>query len=117
MKRPRFLTVWLILIAIADVFSLFSYTFGASSITRALPNFPSWAFLLYDVGIVLQLICVVLLWRWKKIGFYLIAAGALVVAVLNVAILGAAGIGGIILGLVGVGILYLAMRPVWEQFT
>ena len=117
MKRPTFLTVWLSFIAVADVFALFSYTFGTSSITRTLSHFPSWAFLLYDVLVVLQLVSVVLLWRWKKMGFYLIAADALVVAVVNGVTLGAGGIGGILFGLVGVGVLCLAMRPVWKQFT
>lgn len=116
MKRPTFLTVWLILMAVSDLFSLYSYTFGSSNITSTLPNFPLWTLPIYIVLIVVQLISVVLLWQWKKVGFYLVVASAIIAAVLNVITLGAIGIGAIIIGLVGIGILYLAMRPAWQQF-
>ena len=43
-KRPVFLTVWLILMAVAGVYSLYSYTLGAASLMLLLPNMPSWAF-------------------------------------------------------------------------
>jgi hypothetical protein len=117
MKRPTFLTVWLILMAIAGVFSLYSYTLGISSITRVFPNIPPWVFFTYNILAVVQLISVVLLWNWKRIGFYLIAAIAIIVAVLNGITLGAFGISSAILGLIGVGILYLAMRRDIKQST
>ena len=116
MKRPTFLTVWLILIAVADVFSLISYTVGASALTTMMPNFPAWTLWVYDALIVVQLVSVVLLWMWKKIGFYLIVGCAIIAAIVNIYALGVSGVIGVIFGLAGVGILYLAMRPAWEQF-
>jgi hypothetical protein len=51
------------------------------------------------------------------LGFYLIIGAAIVAVVLNIAILGVLGLTGVIGAVIGVGILYLAMRPVWQNFT
>ena len=115
-KRPVFLTVWLILMAVAGVYSLYSYTLGAASLMLLLPNMPSWAFTAFTVFGILNLVAVAMLWMWQKLGFYLIIASAVIVAAINGAILGPIGIGSSIFAVIGVGILYLAMKPVWQNF-
>ncbi len=57
-----------------------------------------------------------MLWMWKKAGFYIQIASAIIAASINGAIFGAVGIGTSIFGIIGVGIMYLAMKPVWQNF-
>ena len=117
MKRPTFLTVWLTLLTLATVSSLFSTLFNAGKITTVFPNLPAWMFPVSYLQFAITFICIVLLWRWKKIGFYVLVANTIVTAVLNIALLGSLGIITVFFGLIEMSILYLAMRPVWQQFT
>lgn len=116
MKRPKFLTGWLIFMIIGNVFSLYSYTLGSANIAKTLPNMPSWAITVFAVGAVVNLFAVVMLWMWKKMGFYIIIALAIIVASLNGMLLGIAGVFASLFALIGVGVLYLAMKPVWQNF-
>lgn len=116
MKRPTFLTIWLVFMTIGGVSSLYSYTLGSEFITRSLPNLPSWALSVYALLSVGQLFAVTMLWMWKKIGFYIIIATAIIATSLNGMLLGALGVGSSIFAIVGVGILYFAMKPVWQNF-
>ena len=116
MKRPMFLTVWLVIMALGGIFSLYSYTVGSAAIMLALPNFPSWAIPVYALLGVVNLTAVAMLWMWKKMGFYLIIASAVIIASLNGMILGVAGIGSSVFAVIGIGILYLAMKPAWQNF-
>lgn len=116
MKRPKFLTVWLVLMAISGVFTLYSYTLGSANITKTLPNMPSWALIVFALVGVVNLFSVAMLWMWKKMGFYIIIGTAIIVASLNGMILGAAGMIVSIFAIVGVAILYFAMKPVWQNF-
>ncbi len=113
MKRPWYLTGWLILIVIGALFSLYSDTLGVSSVKAQLPNIPSWYFTFLTAMIVVELVAVYLLWQWKMMGFYLFVAITAIVAVFNFMYLGAFSI---VFGLVGLAILYLVMRPVWKNF-
>ena len=117
MKRPIFLTIWLILIVLGNLYSLYSYTLGTAFITSALPNFPSWAFILLDILAVVELIGVALLWMWKKLGFYLFIGAAVIASALNILTLGGLGVTGILGAILGIVILYFAMKPVWSNFT
>ena len=116
MKRPVFLTVWLVLMSIGAVFSVYSYTVGSYAITQTFPDFPSWAITVYAGLSIIDVIAVAMLWMWKKMGFYMVAGFALVASLLNIMIMGGAGIVSTVIGFVGVGILYWAMKPVWGQF-
>jgi len=105
--------------AISSVFGLYSYTLGVELITKTFPNFPSWALVVCTILSILQLVAVALLWMWKKIGFYIIIVMAIFTASLNGMLLGSVGVGGtimVIIGVIGVGILYLAMKSVWNNF-
>lgn len=101
--------------ALAGVYSLYSYTLGAEAIKAALPNMPSWVFTPFALLVLLNLVSVFLLWTWKKLGFYLIIASSVIAVLLN-GMIGLGGIVTIIFTLAGVGILYLAMKPVWQNF-
>lgn len=116
MKRPTFLTIWLVLMTIAGIFTLYSYTLGSANIAQTLPNMPSWALTMFALLGLVNLVAVVMLWMWKKLGLFIMIASAIIAASLNGMILGPAGIGASIFAIIGVGILYLAMKPVWSNF-
>ena len=116
MKRPLFLTIWLALMTLGNVFSVYSYTLGSASLALALPFLPSWVMLLFALMSVVGLVAVVMLWMWKKMGFYLVVVLSVVVSAVNLLYLGLAGIFAVVTGFIGVGILYLAMKPVWQNF-
>jgi hypothetical protein len=116
MKKPTFLTIWLILMSIAGVFTLYSYTLSSSSITQNLPYLAPWVIPTYALLAVWNLASIALLWMWKKLGFYMIIASTVVVASINGMILGSLGVAATVFALIGIGILYLAMRPVWNSF-
>jgi hypothetical protein len=116
MKRPTFLTIWLSLMTIGNVYTLYQYTLGAAAIKQTLTTMPSWALTALALFSLLMVIAVAMLWMWKKMGFYLVIAAALLVASVNGAILGILGLAGSLSALIGIGILYLAMKPVWQNF-
>lgn len=111
-----FLTIWLVLVTISAIFTLYSYTLGSENITKTLPNIPSWSLTAFALLGVVNLFAVVMLWMWKKMGFYIIIGIAIIIASLNGMILGAVGIVASVMAIVGVAILYLAMKPVWQNF-
>lgn len=113
MKRPIFLTILLILITISNIFSLYSYTVGKSSIVELIPDFPSWAFIFLTTLGILQLVGVAMVWTWKKMGFYLFIVSAIGAMLVNAATL---GIGSSLFGIIGIVLLYFAMKPVWGNF-
>lgn len=116
MKRPKFLTIWLVLMALSSLYSLYTYTLGSASITSYLRNFPAWALGLFALLSITNIVAIWLLWTWKKIGLYVFFATGMIAASLNGMILGAIGVGTSIFSIIGVVILYLAMRPVWQAF-
>ena len=102
--------------SITGAWALYQYIFSPEAITATLPNIPSWALGTLTLMSTVNLIAVALLWSWKKIGFYLIILSAVVVASVNGNILGIVGLFSSLSALVGLGILYLAMKPVWKSF-
>jgi hypothetical protein len=48
-------------------------------------------------------------------GYYIFVETAIVAAGLNGMVLGSLGFMGIIFAFIGIGILYLAMKPVWNN--
>lgn len=116
MKRPVFLTVWLILMALGYAYSLYSYTLGTAAVTSVFPGIPGWFFPVMALSAVLGLVAVYLLWTWKKMGLYIVAGLSVLSAVVNFVVMGNLGGMSIIFGLVGLAILYFAMRPAWSNF-
>ena len=113
MQRPWYLTGWLILLAIGGVFSLYSYTLGSAAITAVMPDLPSWYLTAMLVLAVVQLVGVYMLWQWKMLGFQLMVGATVVASVLNYMYL---GFGAVVMGLIGLGILYLVMKTSWKNF-
>lgn len=114
MKRPKFLTFWLSLMTISILFSLYGDFSKSSSLPKM--QLPNWYFALSPILLIVQLFAVFLLWNWKKVGFYIVVGLAIIAASINGAIFGLLGVGLSVVGILGVLILFLAMKPVWNKF-
>lgn len=116
MKRPVFLTIWLSLMTIAAVLAVSAYIFLYKDIATATPDVPEWVSNLTLITTILQLVAVVLLWMWKKIGFFIEIAAVILATSVAGLLNGPAGVMKTIWTIVFLGILYLAMKPVWKNF-
>ena len=103
-KRGTFLTVWLILILIANV---------AIALFYAALSFTSDIYTLFAIISFFNVSFTVALFRWDKWGFYGFCGSTVVTFIINL-ILGA-GLTSV-LGFVSIFILYIAMKPKWEYF-
>ncbi len=120
-KRGIALTIWLILMVLFNLYALYgnwdlrqdwidhgrNYAFDRDT--------PEIIPLLYVVLPLVNVISVALVWFWKKAGLYLFALSTGTVFILNLS--RGVPIVNLLLGLVGVGILYVLMRPKWQGFS
>ncbi len=113
MKQPWYLTVWLLTLVIFDLSSLIIYTTSQNYLRPVLPQIPVFVFYLYALIAAIELFGLYFLWKWKLSGFYVLLFTALIALFLNTIYL---GITISAFGLLGIAILYLVMKPVWEKF-
>ncbi len=117
MERPRFLTFWLIFGTLGGVNTLIQFGRNPSYLMKIYPNMTSGTLILYMILGVILIMAYVILWKWKKLGFYLYVVTTVAATLLNIKVMGPVlGTVGSILGVAGLVILYLAMRPVWKNF-
>ena len=117
-QRHGCLTAWLILMIIANSASVLIYLFGSSAMRHEFPSAPGWAFpVLAIVGIV-NVICSIALFQWKKWGFSGFIATTVVTFAVNLII--GLNILQVLFGLIGIAILYGVLqigkeRKGWTQ--
>ncbi len=103
--RHGCVTAWLVFMLIANTMSALMYLFGTQIIQDAFPGEPSSG-LVYALAFVavINIVAAVLLFQYKRIGFFLFIGTSLAAVVLNVMI----GISMIqaVMGLAGIAILY-----------
>ena len=116
MKRPWYLTVLLVLFLLGAVVSIFTFAFGGGLIQQTLPNVPSWYAMVLAVLSIVELVAVVMLWKWSMMGFYLLVGVSAFVSILSLVFTGVSSIATIFGGVVGLVLLWLAMKPVWSNF-
>ncbi len=131
-SRGALLTIWLILMLISTILTAASYLiimaflalgapngsateslgFTAAVINPIIQSVPSWAVYFLGIFSVLNLIFIILLFKWKKWAFLGLCITAIIVLIVNLAI----GTGALLsfLGLLGPIILYLLLRPKWN---
>jgi hypothetical protein len=122
MKRPTFLKIWLI------VLLLLSMAITIDSLTY-LPLIPLTKNYISLVGIAagfVQIWAVVQLLRWKRMGVTLFISAAVVIflitginefnVVSNIGQIIASMLVVLVVNVIMLGILYLAIRPVWKNF-
>lgn len=116
--RGPLLTIWLIFMALANAWTVYRYiTIIEDFVSHSDPLFTGtleWALPLLVVLAAANLVAVVLLWLWRKIGLYIFAATSAVALVINL-LLGIPLLTSLI-GLIGLAILWALLRPRWGYF-
>jgi hypothetical protein len=82
-KRHVCLTAWLILMIIANALTSLAYLMGSQSIRQQFPQAPPWVFTVLGVMALINIVCALALWKWKKWGFYGFVASSLVALAIN----------------------------------
>ncbi len=107
-QRHGCLTAWLVLMILANAAVAYIYLFASAAIKQSLPSAPAWAFLALAIGGVVNIICAIALFQWKKWGFYGFLVTAAVVFGVNLMI--GINIVQALFGLVGIAILYAVLQ-------
>ena len=117
-QRHGCLAAFLLFMIISNSATVILYLGGFPTIWRNDSSWPTWLFAVLILGACFNLACLVGLLRWKKWGFWGLAASAVVAFVVNVII----GVGVVyaLLGFLGVAILYAVLqigngRKGWSQ--
>ena len=69
-ERGGCLTAWLVFALIVNVFSGAYYMFSSSMIQETMPNFSDGAIPVTGVIAVVNFVCMLAIWYWKKWGMY-----------------------------------------------
>ena len=113
-ERGALLTVWLLLMLVANIASvMFYFVFEISTVGRQLflPNVPLWAIYSFTVLGLLNIVFTMMLFMWRKLGFFALCISAGTAFAVNLIV----GVGVFsIVGLVSIPILYLILRPKWN---
>ena len=111
-KRGGCLTAWLILMILGSAYLAVTYLAMGD---KLLPNLPGWSLPALGVLCIVNLLCAIAIFAWKKIGFYGVIGTTVITVVINIAsglpIASAAG------GIIGILILYALLRPVWDNLS
>jgi len=113
-KRGALLTIWLVIMLIANFFTALSYLLLNSTIASAYPNVASWIFYLYGILSLANFAFAIFLFMWKRWAFYALCGSAIIAIIMNLYI--GLGIFAIIFGLAGPVILYSIMKSKWDSF-
>jgi hypothetical protein len=120
--RGLWLSIWLIFLTLIYAYSVYGnwnaydeWMVQHQVATRTYPyGTAAWIPPAFIFLAVISLIGVVLVWLWKKWGFYLLVAVTIAAFLLN--IIRGVGVGQALIGLIGVGILYMLIQPKWSSF-
>jgi hypothetical protein len=119
--RHGCVTAWLSLMIAVNAIAALAYLLGGNLIQEALPNgeIEEWTVSVLAVLGIANVIFAVMLFQWKKLGFYGFVATSLASIGINLSI--GMGLGQSLLGLVGIAILYAILQirehdlTAWEQ--
>jgi len=126
-ERGVFLTVWLVLMLVANAWAVLvnfvvAYLLNsgilmnsAKELALVYSQFPIWIFYLSGIGGIINIILIIFLFMWKKWAFFVLCGLTGIYFIINLAI--GAGIFMAIFGLTGIVILYLIIRPKWKLFN
>lgn len=83
-KRHLFLTIWLTLIILVNLFNAYVTFLKPQVIQDAFPNIPHWVPMFLGAGSILNVIFALALFNWKKWGFWGFCVLAAAAAVVNI---------------------------------
>jgi hypothetical protein len=117
-QRHGCLTAWLILMIVANSLVALVYLLGSTSMRQQLPHAPGWVFPVLALLCIVNLVCAIALFKWKKWGFFGNVGTTIVTFAINVAI--GISIVQAVLGLIGLAILYGVLqigkeKKAWPQ--
>ena len=122
MKRPKFLTVWLIVLLLLSV----ALTIDSITYLHFIFLTKTYVSLFGIIAGFVQIWAVVQLLRWKKIGIPLLISSAIVIflvtavnefsIVSNISLIIESLFMVLVVNIIILGILYVAIRPVWKNF-
>jgi hypothetical protein len=113
-KRGAWLTIWLILMLIANFFTALTYLILNKTVELAYPNVSITIWYIYGLLALANFVFVIVLFMWKKLPFFAFCGMAIISLIMNLAILGLSIF--TVFGLVGPIILYFSMKSRWELF-
>ncbi len=102
-QRHGCLTAWLILSIISNAFTALLYLINLAG-SGNLGNIPVWALILLIILSAFNVICAILLFKWKKMGFWGFCISSVLVMIVNLAL--GLQVYLVLLGIVGVAVLY-----------
>jgi len=85
-RRHVCLTVYLLLVILANAAAMTLYLFDHVGLKKQLPQVPSWAFPVLTLIVTVNLLSGMALWKWKRWGFWGFAGAAVVTLVIGLAI-------------------------------
>jgi len=113
-ERGDLLTVWLILMLLANTATVLLYLALALSpvnLSFFLPNIAAWTVYLFIAFGLWNIACVCFLFLWKKWAFLRLCGSAAVVLAVNLYV----GVGALaFVGLLGAVFTFLVLRPKWS---
>ena len=114
-KRGFWLSAFLILMFIANLFTAFTYFSNPEMIIQAYPNMTKG--ILYFMGAmsIVNIILAVGVWMWKKWGVFGFYGVAVIVFCINIYV--GIGIIGSLSGLIGIVIIFFTTKNRWENFA
>jgi peptidoglycan/LPS O-acetylase OafA/YrhL len=113
-ERHWFLTLWLVLMLLANLAAAFTNFTGAAAMREAYPNAPGWSITVLGVLALLNVVGVAALFLWKKWGFWLFCLSGLAAAGINLFVVGL-GAGLSLFGLAGLVVLFIALQVGGER--
>jgi hypothetical protein len=112
-ERGGCLTIWLVLLIIVNPL-LGLYYLGNGSQLSSLLHLPSWTMPVLVIFAVINTVCAVGIWMWKKWGAFGFIGSGIIVFFVNLATLGlnASSIGGV----VGIALMWYLLQNRWQMF-
>ena len=106
------MTAFLVLMLIVNPLVALQYLVGGAMIKQSLPSFPTALLPVLALLTFANLAFAIAIWKWKRWGLYGFIASSAIAFLINLTTI---GVGTALLGLLGVVLLAVLVRPVWSQ--
>jgi hypothetical protein len=110
-KMNGFLAAWLALIALGNFAAALIHLFEGEIVELVAGVFPIWIIYAFGAISTLNIVFVVYLFMWKKWAFTGLLATSIITFAINLLI--GVGVGASLYGLLGIVVLYFALKPQW----
>lgn len=111
-ERGGCLSTFIILMIIGNALSIFLYLGMGEKLTRA-AHLPAYTPVIMIVFGMLNVVFAFMIYNWKKMGVYGLTVNSILILIANLMLgMGITSFG----GLIGLGILFALINPVWKHF-